>query len=58
MDIPNIWTADGKIYVRDSKRENRIDIVIKHMWEKGFTFEEIVSMLRIDADFVRYVIER
>jgi len=58
MNIPEIFTADGDVYVRDSKRENRIDIVIQHMWEKGFTFEEIVSMLRIDADFVRHIIEK
>lgn len=58
MKIPVIYTADGDIYVRDSKRENRIDVVIQHMWEKGFTYEEIVSMLRIDADFVRHIIER
>ena len=58
MKIPEIYTPDGELYVRDVKLENRIDVVIQHMWAKGFTFEEIVSMLRIDADFVRRVIER
>lgn len=56
MEIPVIYTADGNIYVRDSKKENRIDIVIQHMWEKGFTTEEIISLLRVEAEFVRRVI--
>ena len=58
MQIPTIYTVDGEIYKRDSKRENRIEIVIQHMWEKGFTYEEIVRMLRIDGDYVRSIIKR
>ncbi|MBO4617396.1 MAG: hypothetical protein J5717_08575 [Lachnospiraceae bacterium] len=58
MNIPKIYTADGELYVRDSKRENRIDVVIQHMWEKGFAFEEIVSMLRVEDEFVRHIIEK
>ena len=56
MEIPVIYTADGNIYVRDSKKENRIDIVIQQMWEKGVTTEEIISLLRVEAEFVRRVI--
>ena len=58
MKIPPIYTADGKLYVRDAKRENRIDVVIQHMWEKGFAFEEIVSMLRVEDEFARHIIEK
>lgn len=52
MNIPQIITATGEIYVRDARYENRLDTVVQHMLASGFTPNEIEQMLRVDREFI------
>ncbi|MCR5723082.1 MAG: hypothetical protein K6G72_12170 [Lachnospiraceae bacterium] len=52
MNIPEIRTATGEIYVRDPRFENRLDTVVQHMLASGFTIEEIMQMLKVDREFI------
>lgn len=52
MNIPEIKTATGEIYVRDPRFENRLDTVVQHMLASGFTIDEIIQMLKVDREFI------
>ena len=52
MNIPEITTAKGEIYVRDPRFENRLDTVVQHMLASGFTIDEIIQMLKVDREFI------
>ena len=52
MNIPEIRTATGEIYVRDPRFENRLDTVVQHMLASGFTIDEIMQMLKVDREFI------
>ena len=52
MNIPEIRTATGEIYVRDPRFENRLDTVVQHMLACGFTIDEIREMLKVDREFI------
>ena len=58
MTIPEIRTATGEIYVRDARFENRLDTVVQHMLASGFTFEEIMQMLKVDKEFISALAKR
>jgi len=58
MNIPEIRTATGEVYIRDPKLENRLDTVVQHMLASGFTFDEITQMLRVDKDFIASLARR
>ena len=53
MNIPEIRTATGEIYVRDARYENRIDTVVQHMLASKFTIEEIMQMIKVDEEFIK-----
>ena len=58
MNIPEIRTATGEIYVRDARYENRLDTVVQHMLASGFTHEEIMQMLKVNREFITALARR
>ena len=58
MNIPEIRTATGEIYVRDPRFENRLDTVVQHMLASGFTVDEIMQMLKVDREFIAALARR
>ena len=58
MNIPEIRTATGEIYVRDARYENRLDTVVQHMLASGFTSAEISGMLKVDREFISALARR
>ena len=58
MEIPEIRLDNGELYVRDPRFENKLDTVVQHMLACGFTFEEIIQMLKVDREFIASVATR